>query len=131
LILPHFNIEYSANLDERIDMPKLCQTIHAAILKTGLFELGAVRVRAFAAYNYAITDMLPENAFIDMIFRVGQGRSAEALKQAGDAIFQAASDELKSLLATPHFALSLEIQEINADLSWKKNSMHARLRQTL
>jgi 5-carboxymethyl-2-hydroxymuconate isomerase len=128
--LPHFSIEYSANLDERVDMPDLCQTIHAAILKTGLFELGAVRVRAFAAYNYAITDMLPENAFIDMIFRVGQGRSGEALKQAGDAIFQAVSDEMKSQLASPHFALSFEIQEISADLSWKKNSMHARLRPT-
>jgi 5-carboxymethyl-2-hydroxymuconate isomerase len=33
------------------------------------------------------------------------------------------------LFGTPHFALSLEIREIEAALSWKKNSIHARLRQ--
>jgi 5-carboxymethyl-2-hydroxymuconate isomerase len=126
--MPHLSIQYSANLETRIDMSELCKTIHGAIMKSGLFELGAVRVRAFAADHYAVTDMHMENAFIDMIFRVGQGRSTEALKQAGENIFMAVSEVVKPLLDTPHFALSFEIQEINAGLSWKKNSMHARLR---
>ncbi|TGU68353.1 5-carboxymethyl-2-hydroxymuconate isomerase, partial [Mesorhizobium sp. M1C.F.Ca.ET.144.01.1.1] len=37
-------------------------------------------------------------------------------------------DHLSSLFATPHFALSLEIREIDAELSWKKNAIHPRLR---
>jgi 5-carboxymethyl-2-hydroxymuconate isomerase len=126
--MPHFSIEYSKNLDAKIDMSGFCKTIHAAILQTGLFELGAVRVRAFAADHVAITDLLPENAFIDMIFRVGQGRSPGALKGAGEGIFKAANEYVQSQFNAPHFALSFEIQEINAALSWKKNSMHARLR---
>jgi 5-carboxymethyl-2-hydroxymuconate isomerase len=126
--MPHFSIHYSANLESHIDMSEFCKDIHGAIMKTGLFELGAVRVRAFAAEHYAVTDMRPENAFIDMVFRVGQGRSEEALKQAGEEIFNTATTVVKQLLDTPYFALSFEIQEINADLSWKKNSMHARLR---
>ena len=97
-------------------------------MASGLFELGAVRVRAFCAEHYAIADQLPENSFIDMEFRVGQGRSVEDLKQAGEEIFAAAQNVLKPLYSTPHFALSLEIRTIDADLSWKKNAMHARLR---
>jgi 5-carboxymethyl-2-hydroxymuconate isomerase len=32
------------------------------------------------------------------------------------------------LFETPHFALSLEVREIDPALSWKKNSIHLRLR---
>lgn len=127
--MPHFSIEYSGNLDRRIDMTAFCKAIHKAIFATELFELGAIRVRAFRAEHYAITDLDPDNSFIDMSFRVGQGRSQDQLKAAGETIFKAATDQLDSQLASSHFALSLEIREIDAALSWKKNTMHARLRQ--
>ena len=126
--MPHFSIEYSANLDDRVDMPALCELVHATMLSTGLFELGAVRVRAFRAESYAIADALPENAFIDMSLRIGAGRSADDKKRAGEAIFAAAAEFLSPLYATPHFALSLEIREIDPELSWKKNAIHPRLR---
>jgi 5-carboxymethyl-2-hydroxymuconate isomerase len=127
--MPHFHIEYSGNLAGRVNMSAFCRTIHEAIFATGLFELGAIRVRAFSSEHYAITDMNPANAFIDMSFRVGEGRSQDQLKAAGEAIFKTAADHLGSLFSTPHFALSFEIREIDASLSWKKNAMHARLRQ--
>lgn len=127
--MPHLSIEYSSNLDGRVDFPALCDRVLATIMETGLFELGAVRVRAFRAEAYAIADRLPENAFIDMSFRIGTGRSAAEKKLAGERIFAAVTDELSPLFATPHFALTLEIREIDPDLSWKKNAIHPRLRQ--
>jgi 5-carboxymethyl-2-hydroxymuconate isomerase len=72
--------------------------------------------------------MLPANAFIDMSFRIRAGRSARDKKAVGDQIFSAASTFLSELLAEAHFALSLEMREIDPELSWKKNAMHARLR---
>jgi len=126
--MPHFSIEYSANLDAKVDMGELCALVLRTVLDTGLFETGAVRVRAFRAEAYAIADNLPENAFLDMSFRVGTGRSAEDRKRVGEAIFAAASEVLAPHFESPHFALSLEVREIDAELSWKKNAMHARLR---
>jgi 5-carboxymethyl-2-hydroxymuconate isomerase len=126
--MPHLRIEYSQNLGKAIDMADFCSVMHAAILKTGLFELGAIRVRAFAAEHFAIADQLPENGFVDMQFRIGEGRSEADLKVAGDVIFAVANTELASLLSRPHFALSFSIDVMHAPLSWKKNSMHARLR---
>jgi len=127
--VPHFTIEYSSNLESRVDMGKLCRRILGEILATGLFEVGAVRVRALRCEHYAIADDLPENAFLDMSFRVGTGRSVDERKRAGEAIVAAAADELKHLFETPHFALSLEIREIDPVLSWRKNAIHPRLRQ--
>lgn len=121
-------IEYSANLDASVDMNELCALVSRTILETGLFEHGAIRVRAFRAEAYAVADRLAENGFIDMNFRIGKGRSADEKKRAGEAIFAAVSQHLAPLFATPHFALSLEIREIDAELSWKKNAIHPRLR---
>lgn len=126
--MPHLRIEYSANLEGRADIGGLCAALHQAIAETGLFEAGAPRVRAFAAAHYAIADRDPQNAFVDLEFRVGQGRQPEDLRRAGDRIFAAASVVLKPVLDAPHFALSLEIRTIDSGLSWKRNTMHARLR---
>ncbi|TPK67533.1 5-carboxymethyl-2-hydroxymuconate Delta-isomerase [Mesorhizobium sp. B2-4-15] len=126
--MPHFSIEYSANLDAKVDMDELCALVLRTVLDTGLFETGAVRVRAFRATAYAIADNLPENAFLDMSFRIGTGRSGEDKKRTGEAVFAAVSQHLASLFEVPHFALSLEIREIDPVLSWKKNAIHPRLR---
>jgi 5-carboxymethyl-2-hydroxymuconate isomerase len=126
--MPHLSIEYSANLDERADIALLCDRLLEAIQGCGLFETGAVRVRALRSAHHAIADRHPDNAFVDMSFRIGRGRSTEEKKRAGEAIFAAAQTVLGPLLEHPHFALSLEIREIDPDLSWKRNAMHARLR---
>ena len=126
--MPHFTMEYSANLDDRVDFTALCEAVHGTIMGRGLFELGAVRVRALRCEAYAVADLLAENAFIDMSFRVGVGRSEAERKATGDAIFATVTDFLAPLFETPHFALTLEIREIDPDLSWKKNAIHPRLR---
>ncbi|GBQ92363.1 5-carboxymethyl-2-hydroxymuconate isomerase [Acetobacter nitrogenifigens DSM 23921 = NBRC 105050] len=126
--MPHLSIEYSANLRESVDLTTLCVRLRDAILETGLFEVGAVRVRAFEASAWAVADMLPENAFIDMSFRIGEGRTLDEKKRAGEAIFSTAAMVTGQLLEKSNFALSLEIREIDSRLSWKKNSMHGRLR---
>ena len=126
--MPHLTIEHSANLSQRADLQALCAELKDALLETGLFEIGAVRVRAIACEAYAIADERPENAFLDMSLRMGAGRSGEDKKRIGEALFSAAERRLKPLFAQPHFALSLEVREIDPALSWKKNAMHARLR---
>ena len=126
--MPHLTVEYSANLEGRTDLDALCVALLETVLETGLFEVGAVRVRALRADHYAIADRLPENAFIDLNLRIGKGRAAEEKKRTGEALFATANTLLAPLFETPHFALSLEIREIDAELSWKKNVIHPRLR---
>lgn len=126
--MPHLTLQYAGPVEAAVDMTSACRELHAAMLATGLFELGAVRVRALKADHAAIGDLLPQNSFVDMILRIGTGRSAEEKKAGGDAIFAAAGAIFAPLLAEPHFALSLEIIEIDPALSWKRNTMHPRLR---
>ncbi|HCZ00785.1 MAG: 5-carboxymethyl-2-hydroxymuconate isomerase [Rhodobacterales bacterium RIFCSPHIGHO2_02_FULL_62_130] len=125
--MPHLTIDYSQNTVSNFDA--LCVLLHGVLLQSGLFELGAIRVRARACPQYAVADRLPENAFADMILRIGKGRSDAEKQAVGAALMQAAEAHFAPLLARPHFALSLEVQEISAPLSWKTNAIHPRLRQ--
>lgn len=126
--MPHLTVEYSANLDAVCDMAGLCRALHAAMLETGLFELGAIRVRALRCDDYAVADLLPQNGFTDLRLRIGEGRTLQEKRTAGELIFAAAVTHFAPLFETPHFALTFSISEIDAALSWKKNAIHPRLR---
>ena len=125
--MPHLIIQYSANLEKTLDLPKFCDTLYQVMLDSGVFPLAGIRVRAFAADHAVIADKLAENGFVDMVIRMGEGRTAEDRERVGEAIMSAAAENCSELMATPHFALSLEIVEISRQFSWKKNTMHARL----
>ena len=126
--MPHLTIEYSANLDAAGDIAGLCRVLHAAILDSGLFELGAVRVRALRCMDYAIADLLDLNAFADLRLRIGAGRSSADMARAGEAVFAAACAHFAPLFEAPHFALTLDVAQNDPVLSWKKNAIHPRLR---
>jgi 5-carboxymethyl-2-hydroxymuconate isomerase len=127
--MPHLTIECSGNLADQVGMRQLCDLMHRTLLESGLFELGAVRVRAYPAGSYTIADQLPENAFADLRLRIGQGRSEIERQALGRQLMTAAEGFFADRLAGPHFALTLSIEEIDGRFSWKKNSIHPRLRE--
>lgn len=126
--MPHLTIEYSANLDAQSDIAALCHSLHATMMASGLFELGAVRVRARPCPHFAVADLLAENAFADLILRIGAGRNEDEKKAIGQALMRTLEAHFAPQLARPHIALSLEVQEISAPFSWKTNAIHPRLR---
>ncbi|MFG6668205.1 5-carboxymethyl-2-hydroxymuconate Delta-isomerase [Halomonas sp. HNIBRBA4712] len=125
--MPHLHIEYSPDLEQRIDMNDVCKAAHRVMTASALFPTAGIRIRAFAADHCIVADDHPDNDFLAMTLSVGSGRSQADLKAAGDQLFAAVQSVLASPLATPHFALSLEIREIDAALSWKDTPIHARL----
>ena len=126
--MPHLSIEYSANLETETDMTALCVALRDALADTGLFELGAIRVRARACPHFSIADNHPKNAFADLILRIGQGRTETDRQIVGAAVLRVAQAHFTPQLDSPHFALSLEVQEIQSAFSWKSNAIHSRLR---
>ena len=126
--MPHLSFEYSANLDDQINPSKLCTHLHTAALETGMFELGALRVRAHRCAAVAVADLLPQNGFLHLTISIGAGRDQSAKETAGAHIWNALTDFLAPLFETPHFALTMEIREIDPNLSWKKNAIHPRTR---
>jgi 5-carboxymethyl-2-hydroxymuconate isomerase len=126
--VPHFTLEYSANLDDRVDMAEVVEVVRKAAVETGIFPLGGIRVRAVRCEHYAIADGSKEHGFLDMVLRLGEGRDLAARKKAGDHIFRALSDYLDPVFANSKFALSFDMQINDKETSWKRNNIHEALK---
>ena len=126
--MPHFTLEYSANLDALVDMGKVVEVVRKAAIETGIFPIGGTRVRAIRCEHYAIADGSKHFAFLDMVLRLGEGRDLATRKTAGEHIFKALSSHLDPVFAQSKFALSFDMQINDKDTSWKRNNIHDALK---
>ena len=78
--MAHAIVEYSANLEEKIDLKGLVDEIHDACIKTGVFPLSGMRTRAARRETYKIADGNLDACFIHLQLKLGPGRE-EAIKK--------------------------------------------------
>ena len=126
--MPHFTIEYSANLDGRVDMGAVVELVRNAAVQTGIFPLGGIRVRAIKCEHYAIADGRKNFGFLDMVLRLGEGRDLATRQKAGEHIFKVLSAYLDPVFANSKFALSFDMQINDKETSWKRNNIHEALK---
>ena len=126
--MPHFTIEYSANLDALVDMARVVEVVRKAAVETGVFPLGGTRVRAIRCEHYAIGDGNPAFGFLAMVLRLGEGRDLATRQKAGEHVFRALSSCLDPVFARSKLALSFDMQINDKDTSWKRNNIHEALK---
>jgi 5-carboxymethyl-2-hydroxymuconate isomerase len=126
--MPHFTIEYSANLDGHLDMAEVVEVVRKAAVEAVIFPLGGIRVRAIKCEHYAIADGNPNHAFLDMVLRLGEGRDLATRKKAGEHVFKALSTYLDPVFAQMKFALSFDMQINDKETSFKRNNIHEALK---
>jgi 5-carboxymethyl-2-hydroxymuconate isomerase len=126
--MPHFTIEYSANLDGKVDMAKVVEVVRKAAVEAVIFPLGGIRVRAIRCEHYAIADGNPNHGFLDMVVRIGEGRDLATRKKAGEHVFKALSTYLDPVFAQMKFALSFDMQINDKETSFKRNNIHEALK---
>ncbi|MDB5502463.1 MAG: 5-carboxymethyl-2-hydroxymuconate isomerase [Tardiphaga sp.] len=126
--MPHFTIEYSANIEPRVDIAAVCELVRKAAVETGIFPLGGIRVRAIRCEHFAIADGRPDLGFLDVLLRIGEGRDLAARQKAGEHVFKALSGFLDPVFASHPLALSFDIQINDKDTSWKRNTIHELLK---
>ena len=122
--MPHFTIEYSANLEGRVDIAAVVELVRNAAVQTGIFPLGGIRVRAIKCEHYGIADGRKNYGFLDMVLRLGEGRDLPTRKKAGEHIFKTLSAYLDPVFANSKFALSFDMQINDKETSWKRNNIH-------
>ncbi len=125
--MPHIQIDYSPNLEARLDIAGLCVVLRDAAVATGVLPLAGIRVRAIRVDHVVIADGNPDHAFLDIAVRLRGGRSAEAKAKATEIIFAAAQAYCAGVMATSSFMLSMEMRDIDPSLSPKASSIRKYL----
>jgi 5-carboxymethyl-2-hydroxymuconate isomerase len=62
-----------------------------------------------------------------VILKLGYGRPKEVRKEFGEKLFAALCEILEPVSASSPLAISFEIQEIDAELTWKKNNLREHM----
>jgi len=125
--VPHFHIDYSPNLEGRLDIGGLCREIARVAAETGVFPVAGIRVRATACTHVFMADGNPEHAFLDLSVRLRGGRTDEAKQMATQAIFAAMQAYCDGVMNSSSFMLSMEMRDIDPELSPKASSIRKYL----
>jgi len=125
--VPHFQIEYSANLETTIDMGALCEAISAKAATIDTFPIAGIRVRATRVDFVAMADGDPKHGFIDLSIRLREGRPDGVKRDAIDQIFATLKEFMTPAMASHSIALSAEMRDINAELSPKFGTIRDHL----
>ena len=121
--MPHQIIEYSANLDDHLDIDALVRAMHETAVGIDALPTGGIRTRAVRRDHYRIADGHPDNAFINVTLRVAEGRTIKQRKGAGEALFDTLCQFVKPIYEKRPLALSYEIQEIKPETRWKQGNI--------
>lgn len=127
--MPHLIVEYSENLEKALDMSAFCKCLRVAATAIEAFPNAGIRVRAFPARHYAIADGNPAHGFIDISVRLRAGRTEDVKKAAVDQLFAAATEFVGPYMDNNPLALSLEMRDIDPELSPKTGSIRAHLKE--
>ena len=117
--MPHFQIDYSANIEDLVDISALCDAIRAAAAKVQTFPLAGIRVRAVRVEHFAIADGNRKHGFIDLSIRLREGRPDDVKLDAITIIFAALKEFTAEAMETRSIALSAEMRDIDNVFSAK------------
>jgi 5-carboxymethyl-2-hydroxymuconate isomerase len=122
--MPHVIVEYSANLAGDLDVPALLRALHASALQTGVFPIGGLRTRAHRVEHYCIADLHTDNSFVHVQLKIGFGRDQPTKQRACELIFATLKQQLQPVFDHRPLGITMELQELDAVLSYKHNNMH-------
>lgn len=125
--MPHLHIDYSANLEDVVDMGALCEAIRVAAAEIDAFPTAGIRVRATCVDHVAMADGNPKHGFIDLSIRLREGRPDNVKAEAVDCIFAALKDFMLPVMKIHSVALSAEMRDIDARLSPKFGNVRDHL----
>jgi 5-carboxymethyl-2-hydroxymuconate isomerase len=129
--MPHFIVEYTANLEQEGDIPALLKKANDTLIaQNGVFPIGGIRSRAIRLEHYCMADGQADYAFVHAQLKIGAGRDEATRRRVGDALFDMMKAHFAALYEKRYLALSLEIAEFSEAGTWKHNNVHARFKKS-
>lgn len=125
--MPHFQIDYSRNIEARLDLAALLICLREAAAATGVFPLAGIRIRAVAVDHVLMADGNADHGFVDIAVRIGAGRDLATKTRALDAIWAALAAFCAPVMEGTSFMLSMELREMDPAMQRKASSIRKYL----
>ena len=121
--MPHFILEYSDNLLEKIDHRQLFRDLHGLLVENGPFKLSDIKSRAVVHKDFYVSDGNDANAFIHLTLSIFKGRELGIQKRVGNKLLTFLQNEFARSYAGLKCSITVEIKEINTDTYFKISNL--------
>lgn len=122
--MPHFIIEYTANLEAELHLERLFDRVHAELIGMRLFPTGGIRSRAHRIDRYRFADGAREYAGVHVQLKLSSARSPQVRREVGEAVFEVLSAHCAPIQARRLLALSMEVGVFEQELFFNRNNLH-------
>ena len=82
-----------------------------------------------ARAHFRVGDGNPANGFMHIVARLRRGRPEEKRKALGQALLAAADKRLATVYPDHPVALTIEVHEIDPDMTFRRNTLRERAQQ--
>lgn len=122
--MPHVIAEYSANLEDALDVRALVEGLHRTMIDSGLADVAAIRTRAERRDHVRVGEDNPANAFVHITARLRAGRTEQQQTALAEALLAAADKALERAFKTHPIAVTVEIENIH-NITARKNTVRS------
>lgn len=122
--MPHFIVEYSGNLEDKLDFQPLFKRLHEYVIDTGQFPIGGVRSRAIKVDHFRVADGREDFALLNLNLKIGHGRDMALKREVAKNVFAILSDWMKPVTDEHYVQISFELTELDPELKYNQNNIH-------
>lgn len=122
--MPHIIVEYSANLEDTLDVPGLIDDVHRCAIDSKVADVAAIRTRAERRDNARVGDGNPANAFVHVTARLRIGRSEQQRTALAEALLAVIDKRMTRAFEKHPTAITVEIEEID-NITARKNTVRS------
>lgn len=120
--MPHLRLEYSGNIDmAKNNLNELFLQLHDILVNKAGAELFRCQSRAICCENFCVGDGDKNRAFVYLQVFLLEGRTPNQLQETGSELLKTLQDGFKDLLVHYSAQISVHLNEIPADRSYKSN----------
>lgn len=117
--MPNILLEYTTNVSDSIEYPKLFTAIHSVLHETAGIRLDNCKSRAIKIDEFYIGDGHPSNAFVQLSISFVAGRSAEIKAGVGDQCLAILKEYYEYSVARLDVQITVEICDIRREAYFK------------
>ncbi|HSX03624.1 MAG TPA: hypothetical protein VLG76_02720 [Rhabdochlamydiaceae bacterium] len=120
--MPHLRLEYSKNVEMPEEhLKRLFSQLHGVLVNKAGATLSRCQSRAISYENFYIGDGGENGAFVYLQVLLLEGRTPKQLQETGDELLKILQDAFKDLLTGHPAQISVHLNEIPANRSYKFN----------
>ncbi|WP_175649674.1 5-carboxymethyl-2-hydroxymuconate isomerase [Pseudomonas sp. Marseille-P9899] len=122
--MPHFIVEYSANLEGELVLAPLFAEVHDYLIGLQLFPTGGIRSRGRRIEHYRFADGREAFAGVHAQLKLSAARPPQLRREIAAGVFEVLKQHLAPLQQRRYVALSLEVGLFDPETFFNHNNLH-------